>query len=65
MRTQKLKFTSEQRTQARSVSLSFHTILKVSLKRFDIGYEYNVLVQECSAKDSKLDTIHSWLYSCT
>ena len=64
MRTQKLKFTSEQRTQARSVSLSFQTILKVSLK-IDTGYKYNVLVQECSAKDSKLDTIHSWLYSCT
>ena len=42
MRTQKLKFTSEQRTQARSVSLSFQTILKVSLKRFDTSYKYNV-----------------------
>jgi len=25
----------------------------------------DIEVQECSAKDSKLDTIHSWLYSCT
>ena len=64
MKTQKLKFTSEQRTQVRSVSLNFQTILKVSFECSVLVINM-FLVQECSAKDSKLDTIHSWLYSCT